>query len=476
MCTCTLMERGSRWAGPDQRGWLKRRAAMRAKPGTLLHSLREGYGWIPGPVLPPDHFNKVYKRQPNAVLRLSHQCRERAAFTAAERDAARCLSLCGHSLARPATPPRLKLVGLQFPALSAQIIIKMEAGKVAVAMALREKEVQEDAAGYGDTCRAPESIMQASNAEKKEREDHGDTYQAQENSMQSSEAEREGEEGPETTRDTCQTQENPMQPSEAEREEGPESTCQAQKCFLETSEALEERQGEESPEDSTDTCQSLQNFLESSEAEQEEEDRDDKKMEADVPGPSPPPEDPQCRQDELFLYSRLLLLTFFREYAGGPDPGPVRALIQLAMPNTALQTLLRVARETIERNHACFQNTLNRLCIERPEHLQKLSLVTFALFSDGAINWGRIATLFSFTALVARHLKNLGMNDSIFTLADGVARFLTITKRSWFQEHQGWDGFVEFFLVSRWQTGIRIALLALAIFAGIATSLLYLIM
>uniref|UniRef100_A0A8C5PZP2 Bcl-2 Bcl-2 homology region 1-3 domain-containing protein n=1 Tax=Leptobrachium leishanense TaxID=445787 RepID=A0A8C5PZP2_9ANUR len=160
----------------------------------------------------------------------------------------------------------------------------------------------------------------------------------------------------------------------------------------------------------------------------------------------------------------MLLLSFFRVFADGEEVGSVNDLFQLARPNTTLQILLRVARDTIESNHECFYNALDRLDIERPEHLHKLSRVTFELFGDGVTNWGRVATLLSFCALVARHLKNLGMDDSIFMMADGIARFLTVTKRYWFLENRGWDGFVAVYSV-RWLQ-IRVGLLTMAWILG----------
>lgn len=81
---------------------------------------------------------------------------------------------------------------------------------------------------------------------------------------------------------------------------------------------------------------------------------------------------------------------------------------------------------------------LQRLSIEHPEDIQKLSEVPSMVFSDGITNWGRIVTLISFGAFVAKHLKSIHMENCIGTLADSFTDYLLTQQRQWILDHHGW--------------------------------------
>ncbi|XP_008582857.1 PREDICTED: induced myeloid leukemia cell differentiation protein Mcl-1 isoform X3 [Galeopterus variegatus] len=146
-----------------------------------------------------------------------------------------------------------------------------------------------------------------------------------------------------------------------------------------------------------------------------------------------------------------------------------------AASRKALETLRRVG-DGVQRNHeTAFQGMLRKLDIKNEDDVKSLSRVMVHVFSDGVTNWGRIVTLISFGAFVAKHLKSINQESCIEPLAESITDVLVRTKRDWLVKQRGWDGFVEFFHVEDLEGGIRNVLLAFAGVAGVGAGLAYLI-
>lgn len=118
---------------------------------------------------------------------------------------------------------------------------------------------------------------------------------------------------------------------------------------------------------------------------------------------------------------------------------------------------------------------LRKLDIKNEDDVKSLSRVMVHVFSDGVTNWGRIVTLISFGAFVAKHLKSINQESCIEPLAESITDVLVRSKRDWIVKQRGWDGFVEFFHVEDLEGGIRNVLLAFAGVAGVGAGLAYLI-
>ncbi|XP_075699369.1 induced myeloid leukemia cell differentiation protein Mcl-1 [Rhinoderma darwinii] len=193
----------------------------------------------------------------------------------------------------------------------------------------------------------------------------------------------------------------------------------------------------------------------------------DEDVESESRGSTSPPLSPTGAPDQLSLQTRALLHSFYRECSGDMkvDGGSSKAL----------PTLRRLGSEINEKHRMAFKGMLHKLSIQHPEDIQKLSEVPTMVFSDGITNWGRIITLISFGAFVAKHLKSVNMEDCVGTLADNFTDYLMTHKREWIVEHNGWDGCVEFFHVEDYETGLRTVLMAFAGVAGIGASLAYMI-
>ncbi|XP_037682007.1 induced myeloid leukemia cell differentiation protein Mcl-1 [Choloepus didactylus] len=190
-----------------------------------------------------------------------------------------------------------------------------------------------------------------------------------------------------------------------------------------------------------------------------------------LPSTPPPAEE---EEDELYRQSLEIISRYLREQAtGAKDAKPLGG--PGAGSRKALETLRRVG-DGVQRNHeTAFQGMLRKLDIKNEDDVKSLSRVMVHVFSDGITNWGRIVTLISFGAFVAKHLKSINQESCIEPLAESLTDILVRTKRDWLVKQRGWDGFVEFFHVDDLEVGIRNVLLAFAGVAGVGAGLAYLI-
>lgn len=190
-----------------------------------------------------------------------------------------------------------------------------------------------------------------------------------------------------------------------------------------------------------------------------------------LPSTPPPAEE---EEDELYRQSLEIISQYLREQAtGAKDAKPLGG--SGATSRKALETLRRVG-DGVQRNHeTAFQGMLRKLDIKNEDDVKSLSRVMVHVFSDGVTNWGRIVTLISFGAFVAKHLKSINQESCIEPLAESITDVLVRSKRDWIVKQRGWDGFVEFFHVEDLESGIRNVLLAFAGVAGVGAGLAYLI-
>ncbi|XP_074785276.1 induced myeloid leukemia cell differentiation protein Mcl-1 [Athene noctua] len=198
------------------------------------------------------------------------------------------------------------------------------------------------------------------------------------------------------------------------------------------------------------------------------------------PGPPAPPDG--LRQDSLELISRYL-----REAAGEAEPGTKKLFPGLlggpgrpggsgdAVMEKALETLRRVGDGVMQKHELAFQGMLRKLEIQKEEDLQSVCEVAAHVFSDGVTNWGRVVTLISFGAFVAKHLKSINQEKCISSLAGIITDALISSKREWLMSQGGWEGFVDFFRVEDLEGSIRNVLMAFAGVAGLGASLAYMI-
>ncbi|XP_010018945.1 PREDICTED: induced myeloid leukemia cell differentiation protein Mcl-1 [Nestor notabilis] len=118
---------------------------------------------------------------------------------------------------------------------------------------------------------------------------------------------------------------------------------------------------------------------------------------------------------------------------------------------------------------------LRKLDIQKEEDLQAVREVAAHLFSDGVTNWGRVVTLISFGAFVAKHLKSIQREQCISSLAGIITDALVSSRREWLLSQGGWVSPQSFLFVTCSLGGIRNMLMAFAGVAGLGASLAYMI-
>lgn len=87
---------------------------------------------------------------------------------------------------------------------------------------------------------------------------------------------------------------------------------------------------------------------------------------------------------------------------------------------------------------ASLAGMLRKLKIQKEEDLQSVCEVAAHVFSDGVTNWGRVVTLISFGAFVAKHLKSINQEKCITSLAGIITDALVSSKREWLMSQGGW--------------------------------------
>ncbi|KAJ8354622.1 hypothetical protein SKAU_G00221890 [Synaphobranchus kaupii] len=142
----------------------------------------------------------------------------------------------------------------------------------------------------------------------------------------------------------------------------------------------------------------------------------------------------------------------------------------------ALSTMKRVVENLIEKHQFAYNGMILKLSLDQQEDsMNFVSCVAKNLFCDGTTNWGRIASLLAFGAVVCKHLKDSGREHCVPVVAQEISSYLLTDQRDWLLNNKAWEGFVEFFHVEDPESVVRNALMAFAGVAGIGAGLAYLI-
>ncbi|CAG6014237.1 induced myeloid leukemia cell differentiation protein Mcl-1b [Menidia menidia] len=142
----------------------------------------------------------------------------------------------------------------------------------------------------------------------------------------------------------------------------------------------------------------------------------------------------------------------------------------------ALTTMKRVVGDVLEKHQYAYNGMINKLSLDRKgDDMRFVSEVAKSLFADGTTNWGRIASLVAFGAVVCQHLKDMGRENCVELVSQEISSCLLTDQRDWLVKNNSWDGFVEFFHVADPESTVRNTLMAFAGFASIGATLALLI-
>ncbi|XP_072317304.1 induced myeloid leukemia cell differentiation protein Mcl-1b [Eucyclogobius newberryi] len=142
----------------------------------------------------------------------------------------------------------------------------------------------------------------------------------------------------------------------------------------------------------------------------------------------------------------------------------------------ALTTMKRVVEGLLEKHRYAYNGMINRLSLDdRGDDVAFITEVAKSIFEDGTTNWGRIASLISFGAVVCQYLKTNGRENCVELVGKEISSYLLSHQREWLVRNNAWEGFVEFFRVEDPESSVRNTLMAVAGLAGIGATLAMLI-
>ncbi|KAL7868947.1 hypothetical protein SRHO_G00103310 [Serrasalmus rhombeus] len=135
-------------------------------------------------------------------------------------------------------------------------------------------------------------------------------------------------------------------------------------------------------------------------------------------------------------------------------------------------TMSRVVAGVILKHRIAYNGMVQRLCLEQQDDsMEFISSVAKTLFNDGTTNWGRIASLVAFGAVVCEQMKEAGREQCVENLIQHISMYLSTDQRQWLINNKAWGGFVEFFREDDSESRVRNALMAFAGFAGLGAGL-----
>lgn len=77
----------------------------------------------------------------------------------------------------------------------------------------------------------------------------------------------------------------------------------------------------------------------------------------------------------------------------------------------------------------------------RGDDVSFVSAVAGSLFGDGSTNWGRVASLIAFGAVVSQHMKEKGNKECVERVAQEISTYLLSEQREWLIKNNAWVSF-----------------------------------
>ncbi|XP_013873162.1 induced myeloid leukemia cell differentiation protein Mcl-1b [Austrofundulus limnaeus] len=173
-------------------------------------------------------------------------------------------------------------------------------------------------------------------------------------------------------------------------------------------------------------------------------------------------------EDVLENDTRQLLGRFLSDFTGLSKPRWTE--------NKELSTMKRVVEDLLSRHSIAYNGMVKKLSLDKTkDDVTFVKKVAQSLFGDGTTNWGRIASLVAFGAVVSQYLKDTGRENCVELVGQEISEYLLTEQKDWLVQNNSWDGFVDFFQVTNPESSIRNTLMAVAGVAGIGATLALLI-
>ena len=102
------------------------------------------------------------------------------------------------------------------------------------------------------------------------------------------------------------------------------------------------------------------------------------------------------------------------------------------------QTLRKLSDNIELKNPDLFGEMCLKLNFSKETVYDSFCKVAKEVFSDGIVNWGRIATLLAFVPQVAKYCIENHISEQVDRITEWTARF--VTEMNWFEQQDGWNG------------------------------------
>ncbi|XP_059424002.1 induced myeloid leukemia cell differentiation protein Mcl-1b [Carassius carassius] len=170
----------------------------------------------------------------------------------------------------------------------------------------------------------------------------------------------------------------------------------------------------------------------------------------------------------LEMDTRQIIDSFLKSFTGLPHSKNGKKQV--------LSTMKRVVDSLVVKHELAYKGMIARLNVEQKgEDVSFVKTVATELFSDGITNWGRIASLLTFGALVCKFQNDRGLSKCVTLVGEEISSYLLTDQQNWLLKNKAWDGFVDFFHVPDTEGAVRNTLMAIGSVATFGAALAYLI-
>ncbi|XP_061138609.1 induced myeloid leukemia cell differentiation protein Mcl-1 homolog [Syngnathus typhle] len=172
--------------------------------------------------------------------------------------------------------------------------------------------------------------------------------------------------------------------------------------------------------------------------------------------------------DVLDTDTRRLIGRFLTDFTGLSTPAWNQSNVQYMMK--------KVVTGVVDKYRIPYNAIIHRLSLDqRGRDMSFIGEVARNLFADGITNWGRIASLLAFCAVVSERLKARQQECCVELVAQEVSNFLISHQRTWLVQHNAWDGFLTFFKEQDLESTLKKSILAFVGLAGVTAGIIHLL-
>jgi len=120
----------------------------------------------------------------------------------------------------------------------------------------------------------------------------------------------------------------------------------------------------------------------------------------------------------------------------------VSNLKKLSASSKHASTMRRTVDELTERHQLVFSGMVTKLEVSEKNGQEIFTNVTDEMFGDGAINWGRLATVYALAGKLAKHCAEKNMVDFVDKIAEFTGIYVADHLAQWINKQGGWVSYI----------------------------------